>query len=144
VHPLRDAFGAVFFFHFGLTIDPGAVLGVVPQILLAATMTMVLALASGLFAARLYRFGREEALNVGFTVVARGEFSLVLAAMALAAGMDTRIGPFTAGYILLLAVDSPLLAPHSGRLAFLVPARWLPQPRTEPAEPARAPAAVGS
>ena len=150
VHPLRDAFGAVFFFHFGLTIDPGAVLGVVPQILVAAAMTIVLALVSGVLVARMHRFGRVEAFNVGVTVLARGEFSLVLAAMALAAGMDSRIGPFTAGYILLLAVASPLLAPHSGRLAVIVPRRLLDRagpvaelPEEDGVDAVRSPAAVG-
>ena len=42
-HPLRDGFGAIFFFHFGLTIDIGDVLAVLPQILVAAGTTVVLA-----------------------------------------------------------------------------------------------------
>ena len=68
-----------------------------------------------------------EAANVGLTVLTRGEFSLILATLALAAGLDQRIGTFTAGYILTLAVVGPLAVSRSETLARFLPARLLPQ-----------------
>jgi CPA2 family monovalent cation:H+ antiporter-2 len=125
-HPLRDAFGAIFFFHFGLTIEPGDVLIVAPQVVIAAGMTVVLALAAGVIAARLHGYGRVGAANIGLTVLSRGEFSLVLASLALAAGLDARIGPFTAGYVLILAIIGPVGVAVSARVAAALPRPWLP------------------
>lgn len=124
-HPLRDAFGAIFFFHFGLTIDPGQVVGVLPQIAVAVAMTIVLATAAGVIAARMYRFTRVEAGNIGFTVLTRGEFSIILASLAMAAGLDQRIGSLAAGYVLVLAIVGPVAAAHSHIASRLIPKRLL-------------------
>jgi monovalent cation:H+ antiporter-2, CPA2 family len=129
-HPLRDAFAAMFFFHFGLSIDPTGLTTVLPQIAIAVVTTIVLAVGAGVVAARIHGFGRPEAANIGLTVLARGEFSLILATLALAAGLDQRIGTFTAGYILTLAVVGPLAASRSAVVARLLPGRLLPA-RTE-------------
>jgi Kef-type K+ transport system membrane component KefB len=62
----------------------------------------------------------------GLTVLGRGEFSLILATLAAGAGLDRRIGPFVALYVLILAVAGPILAGRSARLARLLPARLFP------------------
>ncbi|MGA6167414.1 cation:proton antiporter [Amycolatopsis magusensis] len=124
VLPLRDAFGALFFFIFGLSIDPGAVGTVVVPVLIAVALTVVLNLAAGAFAAKLHSFDRQQGVNVGLTVLTRGEFSLVLATMATAAGLDARVAPFIAGYVLLLAIIGPLAVIRSEWLTRrLLPAR---------------------
>ncbi|MEW2506927.1 MULTISPECIES: cation:proton antiporter [unclassified Amycolatopsis] len=123
VLPLRDAFGALFFFIFGLSIDPGAVGTVVVPVLAAVALTLVLNLAAGAFAAKLHGFDRQAGVNIGLTVLTRGEFSLVLATLAAAAGLDPRVAPFVAGYVLLLAVIGPLAVVRSERLTWLLPAR---------------------
>lgn len=133
-HPLRDGFGAIFFFHVGLTIVPAAVLALAPQILLAAAMTTVLATVAGVIAARMHDFTRLQAANIGFTVLTRGEFSLILATLAVSAGLDPRIGAFTAGYVLLLAVVGPIAASWSATFARVIPARLFrnaPEPDTK-------------
>jgi monovalent cation:H+ antiporter-2, CPA2 family len=125
-HPLRDGFGAIFFFHFGLTIDLGDVVTVLPQVLLAAAATVLFCVTAGVIAARMHRFGRIEAANIGLTVLTRGEFSLVLASLAVGAGLAPRIGAFAAGYVLVLAVLGPVAVAASSRLARLLPRRLLP------------------
>jgi monovalent cation:H+ antiporter-2, CPA2 family len=118
-HPLRDAFGAIFFFHFGLTIDLGGVLGVAPQVALAADHGP--AGASG-------RRGRSAPAQVPASGSSQhrphrvhpGEFSLVLASLALAAGLDARIASFAAGYVVLLAIIGPIAVSNSLRLAGLL------------------------
>jgi monovalent cation:H+ antiporter-2, CPA2 family len=125
-HPLRDGFGAIFFFHFGLTIDVGDVVAVLPQILVAAGTTVVLAVVAGVVAARLHGLGRTGAANIGLTVLTRSEFSLVLASLALAAGLDSRLGSFAAGYVLVLAVLGPIAVYSSPRLARCIPRRLVP------------------
>jgi Kef-type K+ transport system membrane component KefB len=66
------------------------------------------------------------AANIAFTVVARGEFALILVALATQAGLDRRLAPFVAVYVLTLAVVSPILATHSAVFARLIPDRLLP------------------
>jgi CPA2 family monovalent cation:H+ antiporter-2 len=127
VLPLRDAFAAVFFFAFGLTIDPGDAARVVGPVAVAVALSIVLNLAAGLFTARMHRFARREAVNAGLTLLGRGEFSLIMATFAAAAGLDQRIGPFVALYVLVLAVMAPLLASSSDKLARLLPHRLFPQ-----------------
>jgi CPA2 family monovalent cation:H+ antiporter-2 len=121
VLPLRDAFAAVFFFSFGLTIDPGQFGGVARPVLLAVVLSLAINVAAGVTVGWLGRHDRLAAANVGLTVLVRGEFSLILASLALAAGLDARLGPFTGLYVLVLAVLGPILASRSYLVAKLFP-----------------------
>ncbi|MFF5878098.1 cation:proton antiporter [Streptomyces californicus] len=121
VHPLRDAFGAIFFFAFGLSIDPGDLPSVLWPVLAAVVLTLAMNIAAGFAAARVYSFGTQATANIATTLVARGEFALILATMAAAAGLDERLSPFIAGYVLLLAVLAPLAAGRSHWLARILP-----------------------
>jgi monovalent cation:H+ antiporter-2, CPA2 family len=125
VFPLRDAFAAVFFFAFGLSIDVGDVASVTGPIAAAVVLSLTLNIVAGFAAARLYRLGAQAATNVGFTILARGEFSLVLAAIAAEAGLDARLSPFVAGYVLILATVGPLLASRTTFISRHVPARLI-------------------
>jgi CPA2 family monovalent cation:H+ antiporter-2 len=77
-------------------------------------------------AARVQGFGQIPAANIGLTILGRGEFSIILAALAASAGLDPRIGPFVALYVLILAVLGPLLAARSRSFARLLPASLFP------------------
>lgn len=140
VLPLRDAFAAAFFFAFGLTIDPGDALNVAGPVAIAVLLSIVLNVTAGVAAAMLQGFSRNAAANIGLTILGRGEFSLILATLAVAAGLDDRIGPFVAAYVLVLAVLGPLLAARSAAFARLLPARLFPpvadrKPITIPGNP---------
>ncbi|MFE7758901.1 cation:proton antiporter [Streptomyces sp. NPDC057418] len=121
VHPLRDAFGAIFFFAFGLSINPGDLPSVMWPVLIAVALTVAMNVLSGVFSARVYGFGPLEASNISTTLMARGEFALILATMAAGAGLDERLSPFIAGYVLVLAVLAPLAAGRSHWLARVLP-----------------------
>lgn len=122
VLPLRDAFAAAFFFAFGLTIDPGEIGEVAAPVAVAVALTLVLNLAGGVIAARLNGFRQHAAANIGLTILGRGEFSLVLATLAATAGLDARVGPFVALYVLVLAIAGPILATQSKYVG-----NWLPK-----------------
>ncbi len=124
VLPLRDVFAAVFFVVFGLSIDIGDLGGVAVPAVIAVMVTLVANLLAGVAAARLFGFNQRGATNIGLTILGRGEFSLILATLAIAAGLDGRIGPFVALYVLILAVLSPLLAANSQYVARRLP-DWL-------------------
>ncbi|MGA5896120.1 cation:proton antiporter [Streptomyces venetus] len=149
VHPLRDAFAAIFFFAFGLSIDPGDIVSVVGPVTAAALLTVGMNVAAGLLVARVYRYGTEPAAEIATTLVARGEFALILAAMAASAGLDDRLAPFIAGYVLVLAILGPIAAGRAHQLARalrfaqdLLPGGTRPPHDTEP-EPGRAPEPEG-
>jgi CPA2 family monovalent cation:H+ antiporter-2 len=127
VLPLRDAFAAVFFFAFGLTLDPSDAGDVVVPVLVAVVLSFVLNLVAGVIAARMQGYGRGPAANVGLTILGRGEFSLILATLAVAAGLDPRIGPFVGFYVLILALLGPILASRSRPLSRLLPERLFPR-----------------
>jgi CPA2 family monovalent cation:H+ antiporter-2 len=125
VIPLRDVFAAIFFIAFGLSIDVGAVGSVIVPVLIAVCVTIVTNVSAGLITARLFGLNQRGAANVGLTVLGRGEFSLILATLAIGANLDERIGPFIALYVLILAVLAPILAANSKYLARIIPDRIL-------------------
>ncbi|WP_205650515.1 cation:proton antiporter [Actinoplanes solisilvae] len=123
--PLRDVFAAIFFIAFGTSIDVGAAGLVIVPVLIAVAVTIVTNVTAGLITARLFGLNQRGAANVGLTVLGRGEFSLILATLAIGAGLDERIGPFIALYVLILAVLAPILASNSKYLARIIPDRIL-------------------
>jgi monovalent cation:H+ antiporter-2, CPA2 family len=123
VLPIRDLLAAIFFFAFGLSVDPAALGDVALPVAAAVVVTVLGNLVAGVVAARIQGFGPQEAANIGLSVLARGEFSLILASLAVVAGLDGRLGPFAAAYVLVLAVAGPLAASRSGALARLLPHR---------------------
>ena len=126
VTPLRDAFAALFFFAFGVSIDPGDIGTVVWPALAAIVVSLTLAFVAGILTARINRLDRLAATNIACSVLARGEFGLIIVALAIEAGLDPRLTPFIALYVLVLAIASPVMASQSGRLSRLLPARWFP------------------
>jgi monovalent cation:H+ antiporter-2, CPA2 family len=90
-------------------------------VIVAVVLSLVLNIAAGTTVGWLGRHDRLAAANVGLTVLARGEFSLILASLALAAGLDERLGPFTGLYVLILAVLGPILASRSWLVARVLP-----------------------
>jgi CPA2 family monovalent cation:H+ antiporter-2 len=106
--PLRDLFAATFFVAFGLSTDPGEMLPVLPAALLLAVLTAVTKFGTGWYAARRDGIGIPGRLRAGTALIARGEFSIVIAGLAVAAGIP-EIGPVATAYVLLLAVGGPLL-----------------------------------
>ena len=110
ITPLRDLFAAAFFVFFGLQIDPATLGPVAGYAALLAVVGVLTKLATGHLAARRAGVGRFGRARAGAALVARGEFNIVIAGLAVAAGMDTELGAFAAAYVLLLAVAGPLIA----------------------------------
>jgi CPA2 family monovalent cation:H+ antiporter-2 len=107
--PLRDLFAATFFVAFGLTTDPSEILPVLPAVLGLAVVTTLTKFGTGWFAASRDGVATRGRRRAGAALVARGEFSIVIAGLAVAAGF-TEVGPVATGYVLVLAVAGPVLA----------------------------------
>jgi len=108
--PLRDLFAALFFLFFGLQVYPAAL----PPVLLAAgglgIITAITKLATGWWATRRAGVDKLGGLRAGAALVARGEFSIVIAGLGVSAGLQPELGALSAAYVLFLAVLGPILA----------------------------------
>ncbi len=81
------------------------------MLVLAVALGLVSALtkvATGVWAAARAGVDRRAGLRAGMVLVARGEFSIVIA--GLGASLEPRLGPLAAAYVLFLAVLGPILA----------------------------------
>jgi len=112
VSPARDIFAAVFFFAIGLSTDVTLLAGVAGLLAVAVVATTLGKLVSGTLSGRVYGLDQRRSLRVGLGLVPRGEFSLVI--VALAAGVGTgRLGSvlpaFAVGYVLVMSVVGSLL-----------------------------------
>jgi len=116
VLPIRDTFAALFFFAFGVSINPGDIASVALPVGVAVVLTLACNAAAAAIVARVQGYGTVATANLACTILARGEFSLILASLGVAAHLDPRIGPFVAGYVLVLAVAAPLLAANTPAL----------------------------
>jgi len=113
VIPFRDVFGALFFFHFGLTIDPSALGGAIWPALGAVCLTLIGNFTAGMLAGRSARLSPRASLNIGLTIVSRGEFSIIMANLGRDGGLLAILQPFAALYVLILAILGPLLTMQS-------------------------------
>jgi CPA2 family monovalent cation:H+ antiporter-2 len=116
VVPFRDFFGAIFFFGFGLSIDPFTLGGAAWLAVGAAVLSLVGVTISGLIVGNRNGLSPVGSLNTGFTLVARGEFSIIIVNLALAGSLMPILQPFAALYVLILASASPLLAKETERI----------------------------
>lgn len=110
--PLRDLFAAVFFVSFGLSVDPSSLSPVLAVACVLAAVTLVTKVMTGWYAAGRDGAGPRGRMRAGFVLAARGEFAVVIAGLAVAAGYEDA-GPLTAAYVLVLAVVSPILARYA-------------------------------
>lgn len=113
VVPYRDFFGAIFFFSFGLSIDPFSLGGAVWLALGAVIITIAGNFIAGMIAGRRAGLSNKASTNIGLTIVSRGEFSIIVANLGIAGGLTPILKPFSALYVLILAILGPLLTKES-------------------------------
>ncbi len=106
--PLRDLFAATFFFFFGLEVDPRSLPPVLLTAVSLAAFTTVTKILTGYWATYKGNLDKRSRLRAGLTLVARGEFSIVIA--GLGAGIEPRLGSLAAAYVLLMAIFGPVMA----------------------------------
>ncbi|WP_129839889.1 cation:proton antiporter [Streptomyces sp. RFCAC02] len=103
--PLRDLFAAVFFVFFGLSTNPSDIPPVIVPALLLAIVTAGTKIATGWYAARRAGIGTRGRWRAGGALVARGEFSIVIA--GLASATEPRVAPVATAYVLILVIVGP-------------------------------------
>jgi monovalent cation:H+ antiporter-2, CPA2 family len=111
LEPLRDLFAAVFFVVFGLNTDPAAIPPVLGWAVVLAVATTLTKVATGWWAAARQGIGRLGRARAGAALVARGEFSIVIAGLAVATGdVPGELAALATVYVLIMAVMGPIAA----------------------------------
>jgi CPA2 family monovalent cation:H+ antiporter-2 len=111
LEPLRDLFAAIFFVAFGLNTDPSTIPPVLGWALVLAVITAGTKMITGIWAAKRAGVGRPGRFRAGAALIARGEFSIVIAGLAVASGVVPRdLAALATAYVLLMAIIGPLAA----------------------------------
>jgi len=119
--PVRDVFAAVFFFWIGLETDPTLVVPVAGLLVVAVVVTTPTKFGTGFVGARFYDLGAKRSTRVGLGMVTRGEFSLVIAAVAASTegtfgtpAVTETVPAFAVAYVLVMSVLGTMLMQYSG------------------------------
>lgn len=111
LEPLRDLFAAMFFVVFGLNTDPRGIPPVLGWAVALVLLSCATKLATGWWAARRQAVGVLGRARAGATLMARGEFSIVIAGLAVASGaVVPELAALAAAYVMLTAVFGPVAA----------------------------------
>lgn len=109
--PLRDLFAAIFFVFFGLSTDPVDIVPVLLPAALLAVITIATKTLTGYLAAKRAGIGIPGRWRTGFGITPRGEFSIVIASLAVASGnVAPQLASLATAYVLITVVVGPLLA----------------------------------
>jgi monovalent cation:H+ antiporter-2, CPA2 family len=108
--PLRDLFAAIFFVFFGLVTDPAGIWPVFVPALILSALTIATKIMSGYLAAKRAGIGVPGRWRTGFVLTPRGEFSIVIAGLAVSAGVEPQLAPMATAYVLITVVAGSVLA----------------------------------
>lgn len=115
IGPLRDLLAAVFFVLFGMQVDMAALPRWAGPALALAGVSMITKLLTGWFATRKV-VSVPGRVRAGTALMPRGEFSIVIAGLALLGGVESGLGPLAVAYVLLTALLGPLATRLAGLL----------------------------
>ncbi|MEY4961668.1 MAG: hypothetical protein RLZZ249_365 [Actinomycetota bacterium] len=100
--PIRDIFSAIFFLFFGITTDPADLPAVLPLALLLTALGIAGKYLVGWWVTRDLSDPMSAWRATGF-LIARGEFSMVIAALAAPIVLSVQLQALTLAYVILTA-----------------------------------------
>jgi CPA2 family monovalent cation:H+ antiporter-2 len=110
LEPMRDLFAAIFFVFFGLSIDPSTIPPILGIAVALAVVTAATKVATGWWSTRREGIRTRGRFRAGVALIARGEFSIAIAGIGAAAGLERDLAALAGAYVLILAVAGPLAA----------------------------------
>ena len=117
IGPLRDLFAATFFLFFSFQIEPTTVADALLPAAGLTVVTIFTKLLSGRVSAGRAGVGTAGRRRAGTALIARGEFSIVIASLGVGLADGSDLGGLAAAYVLLTAIVGPLAAKYSDSLA---------------------------
>jgi CPA2 family monovalent cation:H+ antiporter-2 len=121
IEPLRDLFAATFFLSFAFQVHASSLLRVLWVAGLLAVVTAATKLLSGWVAAARQGVAPRGRVRAGTALIARGEFSIVIASLGVGLADGRDLGAVAAAYVLVTAVLGPVAARFADRVP--LPAR---------------------
>jgi CPA2 family monovalent cation:H+ antiporter-2 len=116
IGPLRDLFAATFFLFFGLRIDPKSLPSAAVIAVGLGVVTAITKVVTGWRAAALVGTGPRGRMRAGAALIARGEFSIVIAGIGVSAGVEPDLGIVAAAYVLFTAITGPVMTRYADAL----------------------------
>jgi len=116
ISPLQDLFAATFFVFFSFQIDPADLFSAAVPAIGLALVTMLTKFATGWYAGARVGAGPRGRVRVGTALMARGEFSIVIAALGVDLADGPELGALAAGYVLVTAIIGPIATRYADRL----------------------------
>ncbi|MBN1677117.1 MAG: cation:proton antiporter [Candidatus Thermoplasmatota archaeon] len=116
VEPVRDLFGAMFFIAVGMLVDPELFLrtGFLATALVITAVFVLAKIFSCTLATFVFGFGARNAIGAGLRMIAIGEFSLMIAAVAIGSpGISENINLYST--IVVVTTITALVVPYSVR-----------------------------
>ncbi len=108
VDPLRDLFASIFFLFFGIQIDISSVGDALGAGVALAIVTMATKFGSAWWSASRAGIGRRGRMRAGTVLMARGEFSIVIA--SLGAAIEPDLSALAGTYVLITVLAGPILS----------------------------------
>ena len=105
---LRDFFAALFFLFFGLAIDPVTIISVIPIALVLAVVGIIGKLAVGYVIGKDMQ-SRDTWKRIGAYLIPRGEFSIVIAALAVSTSFGEELKSITIAYVIITTLIASLI-----------------------------------
>jgi CPA2 family monovalent cation:H+ antiporter-2 len=106
--PLRDLFAAIFFVFFGLSVNPADI----PEVLPLAFLLAVLGIAGKMFVGWFIARGMSDPrawMRAGAFLTPRGEFSILIAALAASTAFGSYLQALTMAYVFITALAASLI-----------------------------------
>jgi CPA2 family monovalent cation:H+ antiporter-2 len=125
--PLRDLFAAIFFAFVGFSVDPSTIPPVLGPAVVLAIITAATKFATGWWSALRSGIRPRGRVRAGMTLIARGEFSIAVAGLAVASRVESGLGPLAVSYVFLLAIVGPIAARLAEPVADALFARKAPR-----------------
>jgi CPA2 family monovalent cation:H+ antiporter-2 len=116
ISPLRDLFAAIFFLFFSFQVDPSKLVDSLLPAIGLAVVTSMTKFATGWYAAKRVGAAKKGRMRAGATLIARGEFSIVIAALGASLADGPELGALVAGYVLVTAIAAPFAAKYADRI----------------------------
>lgn len=109
VSAFKDIFLIVFFISFGMLLDPGKIPAVLPLAAIIIPVSLVAEIVFTSSASFFSGFSATQAVSIGSSTVARGEYSMIYAALGFATGsISDSLYQFCGVYVFVMTLLAPL------------------------------------
>lgn len=121
VAAFKDIFLIVFFISFGMLLDPRKIPGILWIIAIVVPLTILGEILITSSSAFFSGFSPKSSISIGASMIARGEYSLILAAVGYAAGaISESLYQFTGVYVFIMTLIAPTAMKNSEKIRHVI------------------------